>query len=104
MIRERPPTIEAAFDLADHVLTHERSLGESFELDTRLQKLPESDRPRADLHLVEFSGKIHTKDRDRRVISYHYDLPAGFYALWLGQQAGRRDHRPAQEGSREVLQ
>jgi cyclopropane-fatty-acyl-phospholipid synthase len=75
--------IEAAFDLADYLLGHERSLGESFDLNTRLQKLAQSDRPRADLHLVEFSGEVHTKDRDRQAISYHYDLPAEFYALWL---------------------
>ncbi len=78
--------IEAAFDLADHFLAYERSLGESFDLDARLQKLPQSDRPRADLRLLEFSGKVHAKDRDRQVISYHYDLPADFYALWLDER------------------
>jgi cyclopropane-fatty-acyl-phospholipid synthase len=78
--------IEAAFDLADYLLTQERGPGESFDLSKRLEKLPESDRPRGDLRLVEFGGKVHTKDRDRQVISYHYDLPAEFYALWLDQR------------------
>ena len=39
--------------------------------------------PRADLHPIEFGGKVHSKDRDRLAIRYHYDLPADFYALWL---------------------
>ena len=78
--------IEAAFDLADYLLTHERGAGESFDLSARLEKLPESDRPRGDLRLVEFGGKVHTKDRDRQVISYHYDMPAEFYALWLDER------------------
>jgi len=78
--------IEAAFDLADYLLTHERGAGESLDLSARLEKLPESDRPRGDLRLVEFGGKVHTKDRDRQVISYHYDMPAEFYALWLDER------------------
>ena len=78
--------IEAAFDLADYLLTHERGAGESFDLSARLEKLPESDSPRGDLRLVEFGGKVHTKDRDRQVISYHYDMPAEFYALWLDER------------------
>jgi len=75
--------IEAAFDLADYLLIQKRSLWESFDLNERLAKLPKSDRPRADLHLVEPVGKPHSRDHDRQAISYHYDLPAEFYTLWL---------------------
>jgi cyclopropane-fatty-acyl-phospholipid synthase len=28
-------------------------------------------------------GEVHSKDRDRLAIRFHYDLPAEFYALWL---------------------
>ena len=75
--------IEAAFDLADYLLIQKRSLWENFDLNERLAKLPKSDRPRADLHLVEPVGKPHSRDRDRQAIRYHYDLPTEFYALWL---------------------
>jgi cyclopropane-fatty-acyl-phospholipid synthase len=75
--------IEAAFDLSDYLLGKERSLWESFDLNERLKKLPASDHPRTGLHLVGFGGDVHSKERDRQAISYHYDLPAGFYALWL---------------------
>ena len=78
--------IEAAFDLADYVLIQKRSLWESFDLNERLAKLPKSDGPRTGLHLVELEGKEHSRDRDRQAISYHYDLPAEFYALWLDRQ------------------
>ena len=76
--------VAAAFDLADYLLNQERSLSESIALNERLQRLPKSDRPRASLHLIEFGG-VHGKDRDRKAISYHYDLPAEFYELWLDQ-------------------
>src|SRR5208282_415160 len=39
--------VEAAFDLADYLLGQERSLGEGFDRNQWLQKLPAKDRPRA---------------------------------------------------------
>jgi cyclopropane-fatty-acyl-phospholipid synthase len=56
--------IEAAFELAEYLLGQERSLGESFDLNDRLQKLPKSDLPRTILHPTRFSGPVHSKDRD----------------------------------------
>lgn len=78
--------IEAAFELADYLLGHERSLWESLDLEERLRRLPKSDRPPSGIHAVEFGGKAHSKDRDRQAIHYHYDLPSEFYALWLDQR------------------
>jgi cyclopropane-fatty-acyl-phospholipid synthase len=78
--------IEAAFDLADYLLSQERSVWESFDLNERLQELPKSDRPQASLRHIEFGGEVHTKNSDRQAISYHYDLPAEFYALWLDRK------------------
>jgi len=78
--------IEAAFELAEYLLAQKRSLRESFDLYERLQRLPRSDRPRTGRHPTRFSGAVHSKDRDRQAISYHYDLPVEFYALWLDQR------------------
>jgi len=78
--------IEAAFDLADYLLGQERSLGESVDLNGRLQKLPAKDRPRADPHPIRLWGSVHSKDRDQQAVAYHYDLPAEFYALWLDRR------------------
>jgi cyclopropane-fatty-acyl-phospholipid synthase len=75
--------IEAAFDLADCLLVQEHGLRESLDLNGRLHKLPRSDHSRSGLHLVEPSGEVHSKGRDRQAIGYHYDLPPEFYALWL---------------------
>lgn len=78
--------IEAAFDLAGYLLAHARGAEENLGFGTRLRKLPQSERQPSDLRLVEFRGKVHSKDRDRQAVSYHYDLPAEFYALWLDQR------------------
>jgi len=75
--------IEAAFDLADYLLGQERSLWQSIDLAARLQRLPRSDSRRTGLDPTRFPGPVHSKDRDRQAVRYHYDLPAEFYALWL---------------------
>ena len=78
--------IEAAFDLADYLLGQDRSLWESFDLNERLRKLPASDRPLAGPHPIKLWGAVHSKDRDQQAVTYHYDLPVEFYALWLDQR------------------
>lgn len=78
--------IEAAFDLADYFLGQERSLWQSLDLTARLQRLPGSNLLRTGLHPAGFPGPVHSKDRDRQAVRYHYDLPAEFYALWLDRR------------------
>jgi cyclopropane-fatty-acyl-phospholipid synthase len=75
--------IEAAFDLAGHLLSREFTLRESFSLGKRLHKLPAVDHQDIGRQAASLSGAIHSKERDRHAISYHYDLPPEFYALWL---------------------
>src|SRR5438309_2927896 len=75
--------IEVAFDLADYLLGQERSLWERFDLGERLQKLPASGHPQTRVHPAQLGRPVHSKDRDRQAIRYHYDLPAEFFALWL---------------------
>ena len=75
--------IDAAFDLADYLLGQERSLREKLRLREQLHKLPTIAHERARLRLV---GAVHSKDRDRRAVCYHYDLPADFYALFLDRR------------------
>src|SRR5208337_5369133 len=75
--------IEAAFELADYLFGQGRRPWEGFDLRARLQKLPAKDGPRAGLHRIKLWGSVHSKDRDQQAVSYHYDLPAEFYALWL---------------------
>ncbi|HEX4921797.1 MAG TPA: class I SAM-dependent methyltransferase, partial [Candidatus Bathyarchaeia archaeon] len=75
--------IEATFDLADYLLGQERGVAESFDLVRRLEKLPNEDHRRAGRYLIEFGGKLHSRERDRQAIHYHYDLPTHFYSLWL---------------------
>jgi cyclopropane-fatty-acyl-phospholipid synthase len=78
--------IEAAFELTDYLLRQERSLGKSLDLAKRLQTLPASNRAHENREPATFRGSVHSRDRDRQAVCYHYDLPAEFYALWLDRR------------------
>jgi cyclopropane-fatty-acyl-phospholipid synthase len=78
--------IVAAFDFADYLLRQERGLPERLHLAELLLQLPANNRRRTGLQSVNLWSSVHSKERDRQAISYHYDLPAEFYALWLDQR------------------
>lgn len=78
--------IEAAFDLADHLVGGDRSVTQRPSLASLLRWLPLAERPRAGRQPASLRGPVHSKDRDRQALSYHYDLPTEFYALWLDRR------------------
>lgn len=49
----------------------------------RLTRLPRHAPPRAGRGAARLAGPVHSKDRDRDAIAYHYDVSNEFYALWL---------------------
>ncbi len=78
--------IEAAVEMGDYLLAQERhSLPASLRLAGVLGRLPgrHSDPKPGD----GVSGALHSRERDRKAIGYHYNLPPEFFALWLD---GRR--------------
>jgi cyclopropane-fatty-acyl-phospholipid synthase len=73
--------IEAAFAFGDYLLNQARTISERLKLAALLRKLSvyhPPERQQASLH-----GLLHSRARDRQAISYHYDLPTEFFALWL---------------------
>jgi cyclopropane-fatty-acyl-phospholipid synthase len=74
----------AAFHLADYVLEQgDRTLRQNLHLGNMLRKLPARPRMRLGRQPASLPGPVHSKDRDRVAIRYHYDLPAEFFSLWL---------------------
>jgi cyclopropane-fatty-acyl-phospholipid synthase len=79
--------IDAVFDLADYLVTQgSDGLTRSLHLNNMPRKLP----VRRQIHMgrqpATLRGSVHSNDRDRQAISYHYDLPPEFFALWLDQR------------------
>ncbi len=75
--------IEAAFDLANFLLTRDLSVSEKLRLGSMLMKLPTRDRPLSSRDSAELTGSLHSRERDRNAVRYHYDLPDSFFALFL---------------------
>lgn len=73
--------ILGAFHLADYLLSKKWSAREKLRLGTLALRLPHS-HDAASAHL---RGHLHSKERDRQAVSYHYDVSNDFYALWLDQ-------------------
>lgn len=84
----------------DNDLDLEGDLGDAFRLTDRLVRmrpgfevrlrcarllfsLPSSSRSRPARPAERLRGSLHSRERDRQAITYHYDLSNDFYALWL---------------------
>jgi cyclopropane-fatty-acyl-phospholipid synthase len=76
--------LEAAIEMGDYLLSQQRVvLPASLRIASLLNNsIPGSisEVQRVDL---EAHGQLHSRKRDRQAISYHYDLPPEFFALWL---------------------
>ena len=75
--------LEAAFEVGDFLVSAgERNLSSTPFL-AKLLTFP--DRHHGKCSGAHPQGEVHSRDRDRQAIQYHYDLPAEFYSLWLDE-------------------
>ena len=80
--------IEAAFEIADFLLARLGAWKKKLKLAGLLVSLPSrngaSTIGRAAKQLLpQIRSKPHSPERDRRVVTFHYDVSNDFYALWL---------------------
>lgn len=78
--------ISGVFPLADYLLGHRWSKKEKLRLGAMLLALPRADDSHPPRPGPRLRGRLHSKERDRQAIHYHYDVSNDFYALWLGKQ------------------
>jgi cyclopropane-fatty-acyl-phospholipid synthase len=55
-------------------------------LAARLPRLPVAQRVPSPRGPAQLHGRLHSLERDRAAIAYHYDVSNEFYALWLGRE------------------
>jgi cyclopropane-fatty-acyl-phospholipid synthase len=72
--------IEAVFPLAAYLINRNWSVKDKLHLGGLLLGLPHR---QSQVHGLDLHGPIHSKQRDRQAVSYHYDVSNDFYALWL---------------------
>jgi len=83
--------IEAAFEIGDFLLAHLGDWKKKLKLAGLLVALPEqngtSTMRRATRQLLpQICGKRHSPKRDRRAVTFHYDVSNDFYRLWLDRR------------------
>ncbi len=73
----------ALFTFINHLRGMRPGLLQRLRWMRRLFALPSGERPRTGRLKAELSGAVHSRERDRQAISYHYDVSNEFYELWL---------------------
>jgi len=77
--------LEGVFGLADRLLGRERGVLERARLAARLLALPVPSRERA-AAAAQPDGPLHSPERDREAVTYHYDRSPGFFAAFLDRR------------------
>ena len=78
--------MEGIFPLGDYFLTKTWSPKQKLRLETLLTELPHGGELRLVRRGSHLTGRLHSKERDRQAVSYHYDVSNDFYSLWLGKE------------------
>src|SRR6266571_8997460 len=83
--------IEAAFEVGDFLLSCLDDWKKKLKLGSLLIRLPEGDgrstiQRAARQLLPRIRGKLHSPQRDRRTVTFHYDASNDFYRLWLDRR------------------
>ncbi len=78
--------IHAYFAVLSYLYEMRRGLGQRLRWLRRLFALPGGERPRYGRLAAQLSGSVHSRERDRQAISYHYDVSNEFYQLWLDRR------------------
>lgn len=74
----------AAVSLGDRILQSPRGIGDWVALGRDLLALPNDvNETREGRQRAQLRGAVHSRERDRAAIQYHYDVGNDFYALWL---------------------
>lgn len=75
--------IYQAFDVGEHIQNQKWAIAETLWYAWHLWNLPDKGSFHTKSDSAQVSGEIHSLDRDRQAVSYHYDVSNDFYALWL---------------------
>jgi cyclopropane-fatty-acyl-phospholipid synthase len=79
--------IEAAMPVANYLVGRNWPAVTALRVGKNLFGLPRLDRQRRKYRQpADLSGELHSIERDRQAVTYHYDVSNDFYALWLDEQ------------------
>jgi cyclopropane-fatty-acyl-phospholipid synthase len=69
--------------MIEYLFERKWGIMERLRFGKRLLSLPKIGQPRSGNVAAKLRGRLHSKERDREAISYHYDRRNDFFARWL---------------------
>ena len=78
--------MEAAFELADHLMQTTDGWTKKLRIGRHLRQLPKAPLTGGTKQQTRLNGARHSLQRDQQAISFHYNVSNDFYALWLDEQ------------------
>jgi len=78
--------INAAFVMAERLFATRMSLAEKARVAGLLMRLPPDGGGHPGRQAVRLHGALHSKERDRQAVTYHYNVSNDFFALWLDKR------------------
>jgi cyclopropane-fatty-acyl-phospholipid synthase len=78
--------IMAVFPLVEPFISGHQGKMEKVLYGKRLLSLPKTGQPRPADIAAKVHGVLHSKERDRQAVTYHYDRSNDFFALWLDRR------------------
>jgi cyclopropane-fatty-acyl-phospholipid synthase len=78
--------LAGAFEMGDYLLDERWGKMAQVRYGKRLLSLPKTGQPRPREVAAKLQGSLHSKERDRQAVTYHYDRSNDFYALWLDRR------------------
>jgi cyclopropane-fatty-acyl-phospholipid synthase len=105
--------LEAAMPMASYLASRSWPAVTVLRIGKHLLRLPRLDRLRRKTRQgAELTGELHSVERDRQAVTYHYDVSNDFYALWLDKhmvyscayfETGDEDLETAQVGKLDYI-
>ncbi|HTO94683.1 MAG TPA: cyclopropane-fatty-acyl-phospholipid synthase family protein [Bacteroidota bacterium] len=77
---------QAALQMGERLISMKLSLAERAYVAGLLLRLPSDGKARTGRQAAALDGGLHSKERDRMAVTYHYDVPGDFFALWLDRR------------------
>src|SRR5579864_649659 len=78
--------LAGAFEMGEYLMDEHWGKMAQARYGKRLLGLPRTGQPRPRDVAAKLHGTLHSKERDRQAVTYHYDRSNDFYALWLDRR------------------
>jgi cyclopropane-fatty-acyl-phospholipid synthase len=78
--------MERTFPMAEHLFRLRLSIADRLRIASQLLRLPSVTTPRLGRQPARLKGTVHSIERDREAVTYHYDTSNDFFALYLDRR------------------